>query len=145
MTSTRTALFAAAACVALWASKAVAIGVAGGLARSPLESPLFFAGLLSLFVACGSLGVALTRGRPLWLRVLTAAVAAPVAVFAFAMLVDASVAALRHPGPDRPWAWTELNLWVASATTLALTVAVRRRLAPSDPPSLGPDAAPQGR
>jgi hypothetical protein len=75
----------------------------------------------------------------------TGALVAPATMFAFAMLVDASVAALEHPGPSRPWAWSEINLWVASLTTLALTVAVRRRSTPSDLPGLGLGAASQGR
>jgi hypothetical protein len=46
------------AAVAAWGIKAVAIGVAGGLEKSPFEGPLFRIGLLALVVAFAAAGVA---------------------------------------------------------------------------------------
>ncbi len=51
MNLTRSAYVAALATVALWTAKAIAIAVAGGLGKSPLESPLFLLGLLACVVA----------------------------------------------------------------------------------------------
>lgn len=51
MNSRSIALWAALAAATSWAAKSVPIGVAGGLDKSPLEAPLFFAGLISLAVA----------------------------------------------------------------------------------------------
>jgi MYXO-CTERM domain-containing protein len=127
MTSPRIALFAAVSAVVLWAVKAIAIGVAGGLDRSPLEAPLFFAGLLCFVTAAVTLGVALTRGRSAWLRVLTGVIVAPAAGVAFPVLVDALVGAFQSAGQDRPWVWTEFNLWAAAIVALALALVVRRR------------------
>ena len=47
--SLRIAQLAATAAAVFWTAKATAIGIAGGLDKSPLESPLFIAGL-----SCGS-------------------------------------------------------------------------------------------
>ena len=46
---------AAVAAALLWATKAVVIGIAGGLGESPLESPLFGLGLLAFVVGVVSL------------------------------------------------------------------------------------------
>ena len=64
MNSSRIALVAAVAAAASWTLKAVAIGTAGGLDKSPLEGPLFFAGCSCFVVASVALGVAITRGAP---------------------------------------------------------------------------------
>jgi hypothetical protein len=120
------ALLSAGLAVALWAAKAVAIGLAGGLNRSPAENPLFLAGLACFLVAAVSLGLALTRGRHLALRV-AAGVLGPVLGFALAMAIDTALRGIRPPHPS--WVWTELNLWVIAPLALALAVVLARRTA----------------
>ena len=126
MTSRRIALIAAATAALAWTVKSVAIGLAGGLGKSPIEAPMFFVGLMSFVVAAVSLGVALTVGRPTWFRV-AAGFGGFLVGFAFTMLVDAAVETFYAPGVERHWVWTEFNLWVAAAVGLALAVSVDRR------------------
>lgn len=127
MTSTRIALYAAVAAAVSWTAKAVAIGAAGGLGESPIEGPLFFTGLLFTLVATAALGVALTHGRPAWLRAATGVLAA-VGLTLFGVLVaDGLVDVLVEPGPQRHWAWAEASLWVVAALMVAATVSVQRR------------------
>ena len=125
MTSRRIALWAAIAAASFWTVKSIAIGVAGGLDKSPFEAPLFFLGLVSFVVAAVALGVALTVGRPTWLRA-AAGVGGFVVGFAFTMLVDAAVGAFHSDGVERHWVWVEFNLWVAAVTALTIAVVVAR-------------------
>ena len=129
MNSSRIALLAALAAVVSWTLKAFAIGVAGGLGRSPFEGPLFFTGLVCFVVAAVALGVALTRGRPVWVRAATGVVLAPVLGIGFTVVVDALVGALRPTSPLRHWAWSEVNLWVVAIVALGLALAARRQQA----------------
>ena len=73
MNSTRLALGATLATTFFWTAKAVAIGSAGGLNRSPLESPLFLLGLACCLVASAATGVAVARRPTMWGRTLSAA------------------------------------------------------------------------
>jgi hypothetical protein len=123
---TRIALFTAIAAAALWGLKAFFIGLAGGLGQSPLEGPFFFAGLAAFAAATVAIGVALTRGRPTWVRVL-AGVVAPVLGFLPAMALDPLVGVFAAAGEDRHWVWSEITLWVAAAAAVALAVTARRR------------------
>jgi hypothetical protein len=125
MKSRRIALWAALAAAASWAAKSIAIGIAGGLDKSPLEGPLFFAGLVFFIVAVVSLGVALTAGARPWLRV-AAGVGAFAAGFALTVIVDSLVTALYSSGADRHWVWSEVNLWVSGIIALAIAFAVNR-------------------
>ena len=125
MNSRRIALWAAIAAATAWTAKSVAIGVAGGLDKSPLEAPLFFLGLISFVVAAVTLGIALTTSRRTWTRI-AAGVGAFVVGFAFTLVVDAGVGAIASSGADRHWVWTELNLWVVALVALALAVALNR-------------------
>lgn len=125
MTSQRIALWAAVAAATSWAAKSVAIGVAGGLDKSPFEAPLFFAGLICFVVAVVALGVTVTSGVRTWMRV-AAGVGAFVVGFAFTLSVDALVGTLQSPGADRHWAWTEVNLWVSGLAALAIAAALNR-------------------
>lgn len=125
-TSTRTALFAAIAAAGLWGAKTLSIGLAGGLDKSPLEGPLFLAGLAASVVASVALGVALTRGRAGWLRAVTG-LGTLLGGFGVAMAVDASVGLFETADQARHWVWTEFNLWVLAVLILALTLTVRRR------------------
>ena len=122
MTARRLALLGAAGAVVLWALKATAIGTAGGLDKSPLEGPLFLAGLVSALVGAGALGAWVLAGRPTWMRV-AGAVGAIVLLVLSAGVGGAIAAALQ---PDDPsWVWGEVNLWV-SALVLAAAVLVQR-------------------
>lgn len=106
----------------VWSAKAVAIGVAGGLDRSPLEGPLVLLGFGTSLVAVAALGVALTASRPVALRV-AAAVGAMVAWFVLLLALDAAVSAVEPSDPG--WAWEEISLWVAAALLLGAAGAVR--------------------
>jgi hypothetical protein len=125
MKSRHIALAAAVAAASTWTAKAVAIGVSGGLDKSPLEGPLFFVGLVFFVVTVVALGIAGTAGAHLWLRIV-AGVSAFVAGIAATLIVDAIVAALASSAPDRHWVWTELNLWVVALVALAVAGALNR-------------------
>jgi hypothetical protein len=126
MNSSRIALVAAVAAAASWTLKSVAIGTAGGLDKSPLEAPLFFAGLSCYVVASVALGVAIARRRPAWVRAL-AGVASVAVGISVVTLIGVVVNAVAAPSPVRHWAWAELNLWVIAAGALALSLAVGGR------------------
>ncbi len=105
------------AAAVLWAAKAVAIGSAGGLGRSPAEAPLFFLGMICWAVAVVTGGLGLSRGRSAGVRVL-AVLAAVAAAALFTLLISAAVVAVQ---PDRPsWIWGEVNLWVLAIVTLVV-------------------------
>jgi hypothetical protein len=125
MTSHRLALWAAAVAVVVWALKAIAIAVAGGLGKSPFEDVLFFGGLLALVVAVVSVGVAAARGARLWVRVL-AAVGACVASMIASLVANLAVAAVRGPEEGASWVWGELNLWALALLALVVAVTVHR-------------------
>lgn len=133
MNSSRIALVAALAAVISWTLKAVAIGTAGGLGESPVEGPLFFAGLISYVVATVAVGVALTRGRPTWVRALAGVVAAPAVGIGFNLTVGALVAAVQPADPLRHWVWAEVGLWVVALAGLAFVLVVRARQTASRP------------
>lgn len=124
MTARRIAALAAVGAVIAWAAKAVAIWVAGGLDQSPLEAPLFFLGLVCMFVAFGALGAALTEGRGTGVRVL-GAVGAIVVGLALSGLVETLVGVLV---PDEAgWVKEEAGLWLVSgATALGLLAWLQR-------------------
>jgi hypothetical protein len=125
MTSRRIALVAAVAAAVLWTAKAVAIGLAGGLDKSPFEGPLFMAGFLTFVVAVIALGVALAPAARMWIRV-AAGVFAFAVGFALSQGIDMAVDAFVTSGPDAHWAWTEVSLWISAVVALALAVAVNR-------------------
>lgn len=125
MSSARLALIAAVVAAVSWAVKAVAIALAGGLGESPAEGPLFLLGMVSIVVAAGSLGVALTSGRQRGVRAI-GAMAVIVGVMLLAGLTNLVVSAVR---PDDPhWVWGEVNLWVGAAVVLAVCLATTRRV-----------------
>jgi hypothetical protein len=125
MNSSSIALWAAAAATTSWTVKAVAIGTAGGLGLSPIEGPLFLAGLACFVVATLALGVAGARDRSAGLRTAAAGVA------------------VRPLEPARHWVWSEVNLWVLAVTALGLAAAMHRRAARRATPAASP--APAGR
>jgi type IV secretory pathway VirB2 component (pilin) len=127
MNSTRIALYAALAAAAGWTAKSIAIGTAGGLGKSPLEGPLFFVGLACFVVAVVALGVAMTRGRPSWLRAVVGVVGF-VVFFQCSMLLDTLIdRTLGGTEADRHWAWTEVTLWISVVIVLVAAVGQWRR------------------
>lgn len=137
MTAKRLAVTAAAAAVLAWGAKAVAIGIAGGLDKSPAEGPLFFLGLLCFTVAGFALGAALTVGRSIPLRVL-GVVAVGVVVFVLSQLIGAVVAMFAPPESEGQWVWAEVELWIAALVLLAATVTVAQRKSMSSEAPVGP-------
>ena len=129
MNSSRLALGATLATTFFWTAKAVAIGSAGGLDRSPLESPLFLLGLVCCLVASAATGVAVARRPTAWGRTLSAAggLAAGVLV---AAATSAVLAAVAPPSPG--WVWEELNLWAMALILLAVNLTLRVRRSESE-------------
>ena len=133
MTSTRLALGATLATTFLWTAKAVAIGIAGGLDRSPLESPLFLLGLLCCLVAAAATGIAVAR-RPTALGRTLSAAGGIVTGALVAVAASAVVAAAAPPSPG--WVWEEVNLWAMALTLLAANLALwARRSRPEERPA----------
>lgn len=126
MNASRFAVLAAIVAVVAWGLKAVAIGVAGGLNQSPLETPLFVLGLLAIVVAFASLGVALARERPVALKVVGGVVGILIGV-ALSALASA-VAAVAIPD-SAGWVQEEAGLWLSALLAVAVTVSwhTRRR------------------
>jgi len=124
MNSSRLALGATLATTFFWTAKAVAIGSAGGLGRSPLESPLFLLGLVCCLVASAATGMAVARRPTMWGRTLSAAVGIAVGVLA-AVATSAVVSAAAPPSPG--WVWGELNLWAMALTLLAVNLTLQAR------------------
>jgi hypothetical protein len=127
MNSSRIAFAAAIAAAVSWTLKSIAIGTAGGLGKSPFEGPFYFAGLAFFLIGSVALGVAITRRRPLWVRIIAGGVVVPVLGIGLAVVVDALVSSVYPVSPLRHWAWTEVNLWVIAAAVLALSLVVRAR------------------
>ena len=129
MNSSRLALGATLATTFFWTAKAMAIGIAGGLNRSPLESPLFLLGLVCCLVASAATGIAVIRPATVWGRTLSAAggLAAGVLVTA---ATSAVVSAAAPPSPG--WVWGELNLWATALTLLALNLTLLARRSQSE-------------
>lgn len=130
MTSSRIAAVAASAAAGAWTCKSIAIGVAGGLDRSPLESPLFLLGLVCAVVAATALGWTLTSGRAPALRTVGAFLVL-VGMVGLGLLVDAGLSVLQPERPSRHWVFAELGLWVSVVTMLTVAVLVDRRALPA--------------
>jgi hypothetical protein len=118
MSASRLAVLAAIASVVAWGLKAVAIGVAGGLDKSPLEGPLFVLGLVAIVVASASLGVAVAGERTLAFKVLGGLVGVLIG-FGLSMLASAVAASLI---PDSAgWVQAEAGLWFSALLALGIT------------------------
>jgi len=124
MSSARLAVAAAVTAVLAWGLKAVAIAVAGGLDRSPLEGPLFFLGLVAVVVAFVAAGVAATRGRSAAVRAL-GGVAGFLVGLALSALVASVVGALVPESAG--WVQEEAGLWAVGLLAVGLTALVARR------------------
>lgn len=131
MTAARVATYATLGAVLVWGIKAVVIGLAGGLDRSPAEGPLFVLGLLLYVIGVLAVGLALTAGRGVGWRVAGMLGAFATAAVAF-LVVDGIVAALAPPDPH--WVWAEVQLWIVSvATAVGWYLLARRQPAPAVP------------
>ena len=115
MNRTRISVIAASAAAASWALKAVAIGTAGGLNKSPLEGPLFFLGLVCFVVAVCTLALSVVGRREWWAKVATV-VGAVVAVAVITVISGLAVDTL---ATSDHWVWGEMSLWLASLALLA--------------------------
>jgi len=118
MDASRVALLAAIMSAVAWGLKAVAIGLAGGLDRSPFESPLFGLGLVAIVAAFASLGVAATRERPLTFRIIGGAVGLLIGL-ALSMLASFVAAALIPESAG--WVRKEAGLWLSALLALLVT------------------------
>jgi len=118
MDASRVALLAAIMSAVAWGLKAVAIGLAGGLDRSPFESPLFGLGLVAIVAAFASLGVAATRERPLTFRIIGGAVGLLIGL-ALSMLASFVAAALIPESAG--WVREEAGLWLSALLALLVT------------------------
>ena len=115
---------AAVGCVVVWALKAIAIAVAGGLDKSPAESPLFMLGFILFVIAWVAFGVALTAGRGTAIQVAGAVGGLIVGGLLF-VLVEDPVGRLV---PDSAgWVKEEAGLWVISVLTAVAVLAWSRR------------------
>jgi hypothetical protein len=116
MNTSRIAQNAAVAATIAWAAKSVAIGTAGGLGKSPLESPLFFVGLLCFVTAAVAYGASVTRARSGAVRVL-AGIGVLVVGVGVVVVIQGTLSAM---GLGGHWVWSELNLWVSAVLLLVL-------------------------
>ncbi|CAN5758363.1 hypothetical protein BH20ACT6_BH20ACT6_12050 [soil metagenome] len=116
----RLAAVAAIVAVVLWAAKALAIALAGGLDESPLEGPLFVIGFLAILTAFATAGVAAVGDRSVGFKVV-GAVLGLVGGFVLFLLVETGVGALVPSSAG--WVKEEAGLWVASLLTAAVLMA----------------------
>jgi hypothetical protein len=123
MKISRMAVISVLVCIGAWTAKAVAIGLAGGLDRSPLEGPLFLLGLVSFVATVVLLALALTAGRPPVVRAVAVLVGV-VAGAGFSIVTNAVLTAVRPADPS--WVWSEVNLWVGAALVFGLVLATDR-------------------
>lgn len=129
MNSSRIAVIAATAAALAWGAKAVAIGLAGGLDRSPAEGPLFLLGLVLAVVALVAVTLTATRARPTWQRV----AAVPASLGGLVVTVVVLAEAVNAVATSDHWAWYELNLWIFAAVLLGLALRLDRRPAARGP------------
>ena len=124
MNASRVAVVSAIAAAVAWGLKAVAIGVAGGLDKSPFEAPLFVLGLAAIVAAFVALGVAVASGRPMAFKIIggVIGVAIGLALSALASWVAAAVL------PESAgWVQAEAGLWFAALLTLIVTTSWHTR------------------
>lgn len=127
MDSSRIAVLASFAALALWVADSVAIWFASGQ-QSSIDGALFFAGLACQLLAVVAIGLTLGAGRPALHRAL-AAVGAVAVTVAVAILTNVLVALVQPVDPG--WACGEVNLWVLALLAVAAATWVARRHHPS--------------
>ena len=119
MTANRVAATAAVCAAASWAVKAIAIWIAGGLNKTPLEDILFWLGFIAMIVAFVALGVAAARGRSVLVKVVAGVVGLVVGVVALVAVEDGVGAVVPE---SAGWVAEEVGLWVAAAATTAIAL-----------------------
>lgn len=122
--TSRLAVIAAAASITFWAAKATAIGIAGGLGRSAFETPFFLLGLVAQIAAVVLLGLLLTTGRSVVVRVL-GVLGLMAAGIALDLVTAVTLESVRPA--DASWVWGEVNLWFGGVVILALALVLGRR------------------
>ena len=123
MSASRLAWYGAVATAVVWALKALAIWVAGGLNKTVLEDLGWTLGALLFLATWGALGAALMEGRAVWLRIVTAVGGVAIGLVVV-MILDGAADVL----PDSTgWVKEEAGLWAAAVVTLAAAWALRRR------------------
>lgn len=124
MSARRLGLYLALACAATWGVKALAIWNAGGLNKSSFEAPLFGLGFLLSLAALAVVGVAITGGKHIAVRVL-GAVAGLVAALLVVLASD-GVAGMVVPD-SAGWVQEEAGLWFAALVIVVAAFLVNRR------------------
>ncbi len=119
MTANRVAAIAAVCAAVSWAVKAIAIWIAGGLDKTPLEDILFWLGFGAMVVAFVALGVAAARGRSLPVKVVAGVIGLVVGVIALVAVEDGVGAIVPE---SAGWVAEEAGLWVAAAATTAFAL-----------------------
>ena len=119
MTANRVAAVAAVCAAVSWAVKAIAIWIAGGLDKTPLEDILFWLGFGAMVVAFVALGVAAARGRSLLVKIVAGVIGLVVGVVALVAVEDAVGAIVPE---SAGWVAEEAGLWVAAAATTAFAL-----------------------
>ena len=116
MTAARIAWYGAVAAAIVWALKALAIWIAGGLNKTGLEDVGWIVGTLLFLATWAALGVAFASGRAIWLRVVAAVAGLVVGLIVF-LVLDGAADGL----PDSAgWVQEEAGLWAAALVTIAV-------------------------
>ena len=118
MDAGRVAVVAAITAAVAWGLKAIAIGVAGGLDKSPLETPLFALGLVAIVAAFVALGVAVARGRSLAFKIVASVVGV---VIGLGLSALASWVAAAVVPESAGWVQAEAGLWFSALLALIVT------------------------
>ena len=134
MSAARVATLATIGACLAWGVKALVIGLAGGLDKSPAEGPLFFLGMLLYLVGVVAIALAVTAGRGLPARVLGVVVTVAVGCVIW-LAVDTVIASLA-PDRDPHWVWAEAQLWVIAVVTAVGWQLWERRRRPADRPDV---------
>lgn len=124
MSASRLAVAASIVSLVAWALKAVTIGMAGGLDRSPLEGPLFLVGLVAILVALAALGVSVAGDRSVGMKVLGGVVGV---VLGFPLSMVASMLAEAVVPDSAGWVQAEAGLWASAVLAVVLTLWWRAR------------------
>ena len=123
VTAARIAWYGALATATVWALKALAIWIAGGLNKTGLEDAGWIVGTLLFLATWVTLGFAFASGRAIWVRVI-AAVAGLLVGFVVFIVLDGAADLL----PDSVgWVEEEAGLWAAAVVTLAFAWASLHR------------------
>jgi hypothetical protein len=117
MTPLRFATLAAVAAAMSWALRGVVIAIAGGLGRSPLEGPLFVAGLVLFAIGSAAVGVELAGDQRTAVR--AAGAVGGLALGAVVYWVVSTVVGALVPGRFG-WVQDESGLWAVGLFSSAV-------------------------